>query len=288
MPRAFLTSAVAALAIAVLPAAAGAAEPLLPDLDQEAPSQLDVAVLGTPKHPDFRLGFRSAVRNIGAGPFIIDGHRAPGNPTMTADQLVERDDGTEQVVRGVGRLRYVDAITHQHWHLLHFDRYELRKAGSSRALVRDRKSGFCLGDRYQVLDPILPNAAPAPVFTSNCGPRQPDLLNVREGISVGYGDDYGAHIEFQDLPLTNLRNGRYVLVHRVNETRALRERNYDNDAASMLLDLRWRKGLPNVRILRTCRDTARCDQPIARAATASAVPVEAASEPRLYCTLHRV
>ena len=33
------------------------------------------------------------------------------------------------------------------WHLLRFERYELRHAGSRKVLVRDRKTGFCLGDR---------------------------------------------------------------------------------------------------------------------------------------------
>ena len=211
-------------------------------------------------------GLWTAMALAGSGREILVLDRDPPPPEGGAEAAFESWSR-----RGVGHLRYVDSITHVHWHFLHFDRYELRKVGSSRALVRDRKSGFCLGDRYRVLDPVLPNVAPAPLYTGNCGPRQPGLLNVREGISVGYGDDYGAHIEFQDLPITNLSAGRYVLVHRVNPTGILRERNYNNDAASMLLDLRWIKGRPSVRILRTCEDTARCGKPIARAAASTRV-----------------
>jgi Lysyl oxidase len=248
------------LIVAIVPAASRASTPRLPDLDQEAPTELDVTAMGAGKQPEYRLGFRSAVSNIGAGPLVIDGHRRTGTPTMTGDQLIDRSDGSQSVVRSAGELRYVKSLTHQHWHLLRFDRYELRRAGSTRALVRDRKSGFCLGDRYQASTPIL-LATPQPVYTSGCGLRNPGLRNVREGISVGYGDDYGAHLEYQDLPLQGLSDGRYVLVHRVNADHRLRESNYANNEASVLLDLRWRKGLPLLRIVRTCPDSASCDHP---------------------------
>src|SRR4029077_18634549 len=54
--------------------------------------------------------------------------------------------------------------------------------------------------------------------------------------------------------------GRYVLVHQVNVDRRLRELDYGNDAASLLLELRWQHGHPLVRILRECPGTARCDR----------------------------
>jgi glucose/arabinose dehydrogenase len=272
-----------ALSLCAVPAVSHASSARLPDLDQEAPSQLDVAVVGEGKRPDYRLGFRSAVSNVGAGPLIIDGHRSKGPPTMVGDQLIDRDDGSQTIVHGVGKLRYVKSLTHQHWHVLRFDRYELRRANSARVLVRDRKSGFCLGDRYQTATPVL-LAAPAPVYRGNCGPRDPGLLNVREGISVGYGDDYGAHLEYQDLPLDGLPDGRYVLVHRANADHRLRESNYANNAASMLLDLRWRKGQPIVRILRTCEETARCDRPATATLARARVPASTAGP--FLCPLH--
>jgi hypothetical protein len=279
---------VAALAVGVIPAAGSAATPAgarLPDLDQETPAYLDVTVIGEAKVPDYRLGFRSAVRNVGAGPLVIEGHR-PGRrtPTMVADQRIDRNGAPPLVVPGVGRLRYVRAGDHQHWHLLGFERYELRRAGSTRALVRDRKSGFCLGDRYRVTTLAVPAAVAKPVYTGRCGLTHPELLRVREGISVGYGDDYPAHIEFQDLPLKGLRDGRYVLVHQVNVDRSLRESNYANDAASVLFDLRWRDGKPLLRILRSCADTARCDRAAGVRAGAARVRIASRSE-RFLCAL---
>ena len=86
------------------------------------------------------------------------------------------------------------------------------------------------------------------------------MLGLQEGISVGYGDDYAANLEGQYLRLTGLAPGRYVLVHRVNADRRLRELDHRNNAASLLLRLRWRGREPLVRVLRTCPARARCDR----------------------------
>jgi len=233
--------------------------PQLPDLDQETPSNLVVSVIGPRRSPQYILGFRSAVRNVGDGPLIISGHRPDRGPdTMVADQQISRRGGPAELIRRVGRLRYVVSPDHRHWHLLGFERYELRTADGKTVRARDRKTGFCLGDRYGVGDRELAARAPNPVYTSRCGLGEPARLGITEGISVGYGDDYRANLEGQYLPLTGLRAGRYVLVHRVNADGRLRELRHDNDAASLLLRLRWPRGVPYIRVLAVCPDSARC------------------------------
>jgi hypothetical protein len=218
---------------------------LLPDLDQEAPSGLVVTHAGR----EYRLGFRSAVRNVGAGPLIISGYRPDRSVgTMVADQAVARAGAPLRVFSRVGRLRYVVSPDHRHWHLLGFERYELARAGG-RVLVRDHKTGFCLGDRY---------GTGKPSWVSRCGLGEPARLGIEEGISVGFGDAYAANLEGQYLPLSGLPGGRYELIHRVNTTRRLHEQRYDNDAASVSLSLRWRHGVPRVHVLAVCPDTARC------------------------------
>jgi hypothetical protein len=233
----------------------------LPDLQQAIPSELVVTRAGPAGRPVYRLGFRSAVANVGAGPLVIDGHRS-GVETgeMVADQLIEREGAPQEVVPGVGRLRFVVSPDHRHWHLLGFDRYELRRAGHPEAAVRDRKTGFCLGDRFALESPPPPSP-PEAVYTSQCGLGEPGLLGVQEGISVGYGDDYQANLEGQYLPLTGLRAGRYVLVHRANGSRRLRELDYRNNVASLLIELRRPPGGPEVRVLRRCPNSDRCDRP---------------------------
>jgi hypothetical protein len=242
------------------PPGAAAGSERLPDLDQAAPSRLVITHAGSAAEPVYRLGFRSAVANVGAGALVIEAQRpGPGSDTMVADQLVERDGSPRELVPGVGRLRFVVSPDHRHWHLLAFERYALRRAGGRHALVRDKKTGFCLGDRYAARRP-LPAAPRRPVHTTRCGLGEPGLLGIREGISVGYGDDYPATLEGQYLPLTGLRAGRYVLVHRVNAGRRLRELSYGNNAASLLLELSRRGGDPAVRVLARCPRTALCDR----------------------------
>jgi Lysyl oxidase len=235
---------------------------LLPDLDQERPWNLEVT--RDEARGGYRLGFSSAVRNVGAGPLIVSGRRRPGTPTMTGDQLIEQEDAPIAVVEEVGRMRYVRSADHEHWHLLGFERYELRRAAGGARLVTDRKTGFCLGDRYRVKGRERPAQPPEPVYTGRCGLERTALLRLNVGISVGYGDDYDPNLEGQSLRLTGLDAGRYRLVHRVNVGRRLHESSYVNNAASLLLQLGWRAGRPSVRVLNSCPDTARCGRTRAR------------------------
>jgi hypothetical protein len=266
-----LLAGAAALVASRVPAAAPSRPPtpqkLLPDLDQETPRQLQIQMSLEGGHRSFRLGFRSAVRNLGAGPLIVNGSRIDRSiPEMTVDQVVLRAGAPPQVIHGVGRMRYVVSSDHRHWHYLAFDRYslqtyELRPTGPGPVLVQDQKTGFCLGDRYRVGAHSLLAAPAEPVFTRRCGLTQPGRLTMHEGISVGYGDDYSAFLEGQDLPLDGLPSRRYILVHRVNADRDLEELTYVNNAASVLLDLRWQNGEPLLRVLARCPDRADCGRP---------------------------
>ncbi len=246
------------LAGAFTPARAGSAPELLPDLAQDRPTSLAIQIAGSAGAPRYRLVFGSAVANIGTGPLLIEGRRRNRRRTrMRGDQLVLRADGSTRRIRGIGRLRYVVSSDHQHWHLLDFDRYELRRARDFARVLRDRKTGFCLGDRY----PIGP-ASGGPTFTGGCGFNRPGLLRVGEGISPGFGDDYQPQLEGQYLDVTRLPAGRYVLVHHANPERTLAESDYSNNAASMLLELAWpggRAAPPELVVLAICPDSARCD-----------------------------
>ena len=252
--------AVAALVLVRHATAEGPVRELLPDLVQRAPYQLTGANVRTPRGTRFRLGFASAVENLGAGPLVIEGRRASAEARdMTADQLVERSDGARRRVSRVGALRYTHSTDHQHWHLLGFERYELRSADGSRAR-RDRKTGFCLGDRYEIEAVEFEAEPPGAVWTEECGRDQPALLKVAEGISVGFGDDYDPQLEGQYVDITGLPSGRYELVHEVNADRRLRESNYRNNAASILIDISWALGSPTPRVdvVQRCGDGRRC------------------------------
>lgn len=250
--------AAAALAVAVT-SCAGKAEPaaeLLPDLDQAPPRALSIDV----EEDRERLVFLSAVENVGRGPLVIAGRRSQMlAPQMSTRQLVREADGRTLEYPLRMRVRFVVSETHRHWHLLDFESYELH-APAGNLVGDDRKTGFCLGDRYNAQAGVrIPGEPPRAVWTQNCGKNQPERLRLHQGISPGYGDDYVPRLEGQFIDVTDLPPGQYVLVHRVNPDGQLRESSYANNAASVLLELRRpAAGPPQVRVLATCSASDRC------------------------------
>jgi len=266
LARAALVLAVAgSLALPVQQAAGSGATEMLPDLDQAAPGDLSAIRVSVGGNTRFRLGFSSAAENVGRGPLTIHGFRR-GTKTkkMQADQLIRQTDGGVRLVRNVGGMVYVVHPDHRHWHSIGFARYEIRKPGDNRPSVRsDRKTGFCLGDRYRAPDAKkLPNFRPFPEQGDTCGLGKPGLTGLFAGISVGYGDRYEANIEGQFVDVTPAPAGNYVLVQTVNPDRKIVESNYDNNQSSTLFSLAWPKGrdqAPAVRVLKTCPSSEECE-----------------------------
>ena len=227
--------------------AAGPRE-LLPDFDQRAPFRLTIA--GT------RLGFASATDNIGDGPIWVRGSRFSSGVPMRAQQLVRLSDGSVRTYPDAGLLRYTPESTHTHWHLLDFQRYELRRADGT-LVVRDRKSGFCLADHYGYAARRVA-AFRGPRFLGNCAASQPRVLSVEQGSSPGYTDLYPPHFHGQNLELRGVPAGIYVLVHRANARERLEELDYSNNEASLRLRLTWSGAAPRVQTLRVCEGSAEC------------------------------
>ena len=214
---------------------------LLPNLVQEPPSRIDATAVTTAQGVRWHLGFRSAVHNAGAGPLIVAARRSTrARGEMAALQIVQRAAGRPVRRRPFGAVRFVRSVDHRHWHLIGFETYELRGIDAP-SIRRDSKSGFCLGDRYSV-QPAL-----APAYVGQCGLDRPDLLRIRQGISVGFGDEYHPHLEGQHVDVTGLPAGRYDVVHRVNVARSLLEESYADNAACTGIELGWREGAAEVR-----------------------------------------
>ncbi|MFT7841032.1 lysyl oxidase family protein [Saccharothrix sp. BKS2] len=231
-----------------------------------------------------RLRFTTAADNVGDGPLLIYGSRARAEePTMTARQAFQSSvDGkipgsyAEAQNPIPATLYYEPAPSHTHWHLLDFEHFQLRTP-DGRVVVTDRKTGFCLGDRYPLHDalphrpddPGTPEGALADYLRQNrCGHHAPEALEVAEGISVGYGDDYRYAVDFQWLDLTRVRSGVYDVLNVVNGDRSLVEKSYDNNTSSVAISLQWPGGAaqpplritspPVVKLLRSCPGEATC------------------------------
>jgi Tol biopolymer transport system component len=230
---------------------------LLPDLDQQAPSGILVMRSGN----RMKLGFTSAVDNVGDGPIHIRGTRFGSARVMRADQLIHSRNGTIRTVRQVGRLAYEAHPPHYHWHLEPYESYELRRAADGAFVGRDGKSGFCLLDRWghAVRRPgIVPGK---PRFVGDCAGGQPEARRVDEGSSVGYTDRYPGFFHGQDIDITGLEAGLYVLVHRANPERRIRELRYSNNASSALIRISPTDpltGAPAATIVRPCASSEEC------------------------------
>ncbi len=239
-----LRATLVVLLVAGCGGSAGNAPELLPDLVQSPPRALEAYQAGE----TWRLAFLSAVENDGRGPMLLVGSRPDhSGRAMSVEQLVRRSDGTTSTYPVDGEIRFVRSKTHRHWHFLDFERYDILTA-DGRRVGRDEKTGFCLGDRYNASRSVqLPGEPDQPVWTQECGRGQPERLIVREGISPGYGDDYVPRLEGQSIDITALPAGRYVLRHRVNVDRALRESDYGDNSAEVPFDLSWSEsGTPTV------------------------------------------
>lgn len=244
LTRARLAGAAAiACAAALVSAATGGApaagsRQMLPDLVAQEPAKLSLRAVRRDGDMRYLLGFRSAASNLGRGPLIVDAERDLRRPLeLCATQVIRRVSGPAER-RPLGTaLAYVVSSDHSHWHYPAFMRYELRRPGRAGAQVgRDHKTGFCLGDRYDAR-PLrrLPGEPVLPPFTTACGKNRPNLGRLREGISVGYGDDYAPLLEGQSIDVTEVSPGRYRLVHTVNPDRSLAERTYRNNVSSLAL-----------------------------------------------------
>ncbi len=230
---------------------------LLPDLDQQAPSGILVLRVGDRT----KLGFTSAVDNIGDGPIHIRGTRLGAARIMRADQLIHhgrerRASYPRSELSPTSRIRRISTGTSSRT-----SPYELRRADDDTFVARDGKSGFCLLDRWgHALR--RPGIVPGPPrFVGDCAALQPEARRVDEGSSVGYTDRYPGFFHGQDIDITGLQPGLYVLVHRANPQRRIRELRYTNDDASALIRIspvNPATGAPMATIVRRCPSSDRC------------------------------
>lgn len=257
--RGVILTLATAMIVAVFASSAGAdgVPALLPDLDPRAPTSVK-AVSATDGSGHIFVTFKVTIANLGTGPLIVRGHRAStAEPGMTAEQVIELSDGATVTVPSVGALVY-DA-EYPRWGFQPYQTYELRASDGS-LVGTGPDMNFCVEDNTNAdLNVVMPGEPASKVYVG-CGKRQPTLLSLDVGISVGWQNQHAAGKKGQMIDITSLPSGQYVLVHRVNPGGLLTESNTVNDVASSRISITWVSGvtLPTIRVVRSCSDAETC------------------------------
>ena len=180
------------------------------------------------------LRFTTSIANVGRGPIQVDASRPKAGVQWKVVQRIFRSDGSSSVVP-LPRvaLTYQGTSDHGHWHIRGAARYELWHLGK---IMKIRtKRGFCLYDSSSYR-PSLRGAPEDSVYPrAGCGTKQ--SLRLRTGVSVGWQDDYFWRIVGQRMDLTNLPNGRYRLINRVDPRNRFRESNDRNNTTWVDLEI---------------------------------------------------
>lgn len=117
---------------------------------------------------------------------------------------------------------------HGHYHMDDFTAYELVRGGT--VVAAGRKQGFCLRDNERVHRRLRGK--------DTCAKGKFDC--AYQGISAGWADVYGAHLDGQWIDITDLQDdGVYILRVAVNRNRSIPESQFTNNTAEVEIELRW-------------------------------------------------
>ncbi|MGH2605459.1 MAG: lysyl oxidase family protein, partial [Anaerolineales bacterium] len=171
----------------------------LPDLQTLPPGDLRIRYLASGRR---LLRFSNTIWNRGTAALEVSGQV---NPFTRAIELRQRllISGDTAVERPIGR--FVWHPTHGHWHIEEFALYQLWSitpyGEPDQLLSTSEKLSYCLIDT----DPLnLQLAGFVPQRTyRGCG-------RMRQGISVGWGDEYASYLDGQAVDITGLPDGVYA------------------------------------------------------------------------------
>lgn len=219
----FASSCVAACCLALATPVLG--QELLPNLRAYPASNLTVSTNAETGNPELR--FSATSWNSGAGPLEL----LPG----VGDVVTKSQDVFQRVYQSGGGYQDYPAGTfiyhpdHQHFHFQEYALYTLAPLNAPGASRRESyKTSFCVMDTTKV-DTRLPGAAKKPVYFA-CD-------RSVQGMSVGWGDTYGAHLPGQEIDLTGNPDGIYELSTSFDPFDRIHETNDNDNAACVRLQI---------------------------------------------------
>jgi hypothetical protein len=216
------------MAGALLEPAIGSAQlvELRPDLQAFPAFDLAVVPDGGGGH---RLIFAALTWNGGDGPLELVARETGGSPGSEVQNVYQRvfyDDGsyTEHLA---GTFEYHPL--HAHFHFENYALYTLQLAAAPGQSQRTgSKTTFCVIDTNRI-DHKLPGAPKRSVYRW-CN-------DDVQGMSVGWGDEYGSHLAGQEIDVTGLAADDYTLTIEVDPKAKLDETNESDNTSCVLLHI---------------------------------------------------
>jgi hypothetical protein len=176
-----------------------------------------------------RLYFNATNWNNGDGPLeLVAGETDSVAQKQNVYQRIYLSDGNyyDQLAGS-----FVWHPLHNHFHFEDFAVYTLQPYDAPGASDRmSQKTTFCVMDTTKINGSLT--GAPATAVYSTCG-------NIKQGMSVGWGDTYGSSLAGQSIDVTGLPNGSYKLVIEVDPKNRLQEinENVTDNTSCVLLQL---------------------------------------------------
>lgn len=224
MSRARTSLTLACVAIGSLWLASPAAgQELRPNL--RALPAFDLSVVSNADTGNPELRFSATSWNSGSGPLEL----VAGTAGQAGQDVYQRVDNA-----GGGYVDYLAGTfvwhpAHNHFHFQEYAVYTLRPVNAPGASQRQAyKTTFCVMDTTKV-DLHLPGAPKRPVY-STCGA-------FVQGMSVGWGDTYGAHLAGQSIDLTGNPDGLYALTIQFDPSERILETNDSDNTACVLVQI---------------------------------------------------
>jgi hypothetical protein len=171
------------------------------------------------------LRFSATTSNVGAGQLELVAKQASGDKQQV-DQRVYREGGG-YVDYFAGWFDYHEG--HNHFHFGGYADYSLQLDGAPGASLRTgSKTTFCLLDTTRINTRLA--GAPRKAVYTTCG-------NQVQGMSVGWGDTYLQYLAGQELDVTGLADGIYVLGITVDPQDRLIETNEGDNVSQVRIQL---------------------------------------------------
>lgn len=175
------------------------------------------------------LRFSTTSWNNGTGALQLEaGPVDTGSGKQQVKQRIFNHDGTSSVFSIQTWFEWHP--THNHFHFNGYADYVLQPVNAPGGSERfGQKTTFCIMDTTAV-NTSLPGA-PSSARYASCG-------NQIQGMSVGWGDTYGAHLSGQEIDFTDNADGIYSLKIIIDPDRNIVESNENDNESCVLLNIK--------------------------------------------------